>query len=161
MRLDAINFRDGSTWTSLKDLIYPVGSIFMRADKTDNPGSVIGGTWAQIQGRFLLGASSSYAIKSTGGAATHTLTINEIPSHNHSLENLDSMISTTAGWSPQSGVGDRLYYGRYASARSINEFIGTNTANRGGAKPTAICLLIKSWLFGKGLLSFPFGGVVA
>lgn len=134
MRLDAINFRDGSTWTSLKDLIYPVGSIFMRADKTNNPGSVVGGTWAQIQGRFLLGASSSYAIKSTGGAATHTLTINEIPSHNHSLENLDSMVSTTAGWNPQSGMGDKLYYGRYAPARSINEFIGKNTANSGGGQ---------------------------
>lgn len=83
MRLDSINFRDGSTWTNLKDLIYPVGSIFMKATDTDNPGSVIGDTWVQIQGKFLLGTSPSYAIKSTGGATTHTLTVNEIPSHNH------------------------------------------------------------------------------
>lgn len=85
MKLDAINFRDGSTWTSLKNLIYPVGSIFMKATDTDNPGKVIGDIWAQIQGKFLLGSSSSYAIKSTGGAATHTLTINEMSKHNHSI----------------------------------------------------------------------------
>lgn len=134
MRLDAINFRDGSAWTSLKDLIYPVGSIYMNASKTDNPGNTIGDTWAQIQNKFLLGASSSYKIGSTGGAATHTLTINEIPSHSHSLENLDSMISTYAGWNAQSGVGDKLYYGKYAAARSINEFIGKNTTNSGGGQ---------------------------
>ena len=83
MRLDSINFRDGTSWISLKDLIYPVGSIFMKATDTDNPGKVIGDTWAQIQGKFLLGASSSYVIKSTGGEDTHTLTANEMPSHNH------------------------------------------------------------------------------
>ena len=49
MRLDAINFRDGSTWTSLKDLIYPVSSIFMKATDTANPGSVIGDTQAAIK----------------------------------------------------------------------------------------------------------------
>lgn len=41
------------------------------------------GTWEQVTDRFLLAAGSSYAAGSTGGAATHTLTINEMPSHNH------------------------------------------------------------------------------
>lgn len=43
-----------------------------------------GGTsWTKIEGRFLLGASSSYPVNATGGEATHTLTINEMPSHSH------------------------------------------------------------------------------
>lgn len=36
-----------------------------------------------LRGRFLLGASASYAAKSVGGAATHVLTEAEIPSHGH------------------------------------------------------------------------------
>lgn len=44
-----------------------------------------GGTWEKIEGRFILGASSTYSVGSTGGEATHTLTINEIPSHTHTM----------------------------------------------------------------------------
>lgn len=55
----------------------------MNASKTDNPGNTIGDTWAKIESRFLLGQSSSYAIGATGGAATHTLTVKEMPSHSH------------------------------------------------------------------------------
>lgn len=48
--------------------------------------AIYGGTsWSKIEGRFLLGASSSYAVNSTGGEATHKLTISEMPSHNHKL----------------------------------------------------------------------------
>lgn len=59
-----------------------------------------GTTWVKIEGRFLLGQSSSYAINSTGGEATHTLTVNEIPSHTHNLYRLSSSVSnkdTSAG----------------------------------------------------------------
>jgi len=36
-----------------------------------------------LQNRFLLGAGSSYSNGATGGESSHTLTINEMPSHNH------------------------------------------------------------------------------
>ena len=64
------------------DLIYPVGSIYMSVNAT-NPKDLFGGTWTQIQGRFLLGMSSSYPAGSQGGEATHTLTANEMPNHTH------------------------------------------------------------------------------
>lgn len=161
MKLDEINFRDGNSWTSLKDLIYPVGSIYMNASKTDNPGNTIGGTWAKIESRFLLGQGPSYAIGATGGKATHKLTINEIPSHNHSLENLNPITGDRCGWSYQEDTGDKLFYGRYAAARYITEFIGKNTANIGGGKLTTICHLIKSLLCGREQRSLLLGGVVA
>lgn len=44
-----------------------------------------GTTWAKIEGKFLLGTSSSHAINTTGGAETVTLTVNQIPSHNHGV----------------------------------------------------------------------------
>lgn len=66
------------------DLIYPVGSIYMSVNAT-NPKELFGGTWEKIQGKFLLGMSSSYPAGSTGGEATHTLTSSEIPFHNHDI----------------------------------------------------------------------------
>ena len=48
-----------------------------------NPSQLFGGTWEQISGRFLYCTTTS---KTTGGSTTTgstTLTINQIPSHNH------------------------------------------------------------------------------
>lgn len=68
----------------ISDSIYPVGSIYLSVSATD-PGTLFGGTWQRIQDRFLLCAGTSYAAGSTGGEATHTLTLNEMPSHTHGL----------------------------------------------------------------------------
>lgn len=61
---------------------YPVGSIFLAVNNI-NPSSFFGGTWEQIKDRFLLCAGSTYKAGNTGGEATHTLTVAEMPSHNH------------------------------------------------------------------------------
>ena len=66
------------------DNVYPVGSIYMNVNST-NPGTLFGGTWEQIQGRFLLGMSSSYPAGSQGGEAEHTLTSDELPVHIHEV----------------------------------------------------------------------------
>ncbi|MBD9297013.1 MAG: hypothetical protein EGS06_08460 [Megamonas funiformis] len=69
--------------------IYPVGSIYMSTVST-NPATLFGfGTWeAMPAGRVLLAQGKSdwgttYEAGSTGGEATHKLTVGEIPSHNH------------------------------------------------------------------------------
>ena len=36
-----------------------------------------------LRDRFIVGAGNTYKVKDTGGEATHTLTTNEMPSHNH------------------------------------------------------------------------------
>ena len=74
--------------------IYPVGAIYISASST-NPGTLFGGTWEQIKDRFLLAAGSSYSAGATGGEATHTLTANEMPSHNHAPANRDIAGSDT------------------------------------------------------------------
>lgn len=63
---------------------YPVGSIFLAVNNI-NPSTYFGGTWEQIKDRFLLCAGSTYTAGSTGGEATHKLTVSEMPSHKHSL----------------------------------------------------------------------------
>lgn len=62
--------------------IYPVGSIYMSINNV-NPSTLFGGTWEQIKDTFLLSAGDTYTAGNTGGEATHTLTVNEIPSHRH------------------------------------------------------------------------------
>lgn len=64
--------------------IYPVGSIYMNTTNV-NPGTLFGGTWEQIQGRFLLGQSSWHAAGSTGGAESVTLSAAQLPAHTHSI----------------------------------------------------------------------------
>lgn len=67
---------------TLVDMVYPVGSIYISVNTT-NPGTLFGGTWEQIKDRFILAAGGSYTVGSTGGEATHTLTVNEMPRHSH------------------------------------------------------------------------------
>ena len=64
--------------------IYPVGSIYMSFRNT-SPASFIGGSWSQLSNTFLY-ASTSDVVEGNGarfGEANHKLTVNEIPSHNH------------------------------------------------------------------------------
>lgn len=65
--------------------MYPVGSIYMSVNST-NPSTLFGGTWQRIQGRFLFAADSKHAAGSTGGEETHKLTVEEMPSHSHTIE---------------------------------------------------------------------------
>lgn len=62
--------------------VYPVGSIYMSLSSTD-PKTLFGGTWERLKDRFLLAAGDKYSVGATGGEATHTLTKDEMPSHNH------------------------------------------------------------------------------
>lgn len=89
--------------TDLLNLVYPIGSIYMSVNNV-SPATLFGGTWEQIEDRFLLAAGSSYSAGSTGGAATVALTVNQLPSHNHGF--LDYW---TTYW-------DGVAYGRLAVA---------------------------------------------
>lgn len=48
--------------------------------------AIIGDYVPDLRDRFIVGAGSSYGLNNTGGEAVHTLTENEMPRHNHSLE---------------------------------------------------------------------------
>lgn len=73
---------------------YPVGAIYLSVSDTD-PATLFGGTWERLGGRFLLGADATYTAGSTGGEAEHTLTIDEMPRHNHEVDNLNASGNTT------------------------------------------------------------------
>lgn len=70
------------------DKVYPIGSVYISANNA-NPNAIIGGTWEEFAtGRTLIGYNPDdddlKAIGMTGGEKTHTLTVEEMPLHNHS-----------------------------------------------------------------------------
>lgn len=70
---------------TIGEYIYPVGSIYISVNKV-NPATLFGGTWEQIKDRFLLAYGDTYNNGATGGEATHTLTSQEMPTHNHTYD---------------------------------------------------------------------------
>ena len=62
--------------------IYPVGGIYISAT---NPAAFFGGTWTEIQGKFLLGRGSGRAAGVSSGREKVTLVENNIPAHTHAI----------------------------------------------------------------------------
>lgn len=81
---DSYLFDKQNAMRSVLDFFYPVGSIYISTSSTFNPQTAWGGTWKKTaDGRCLIGASDKYPLRSTGGEAEHTLTVNEMPTHRH------------------------------------------------------------------------------
>jgi hypothetical protein len=114
------------TVSALFDLIYPVGSIYYTNDANFSPNVSFNGTWEQIKDVFLLAAGDDYVGGTSGGEATHKLTVNEMPEHKH---------------------GERGYYstntgvttGSHAHVRSRTPISGdpldSSMENAGGGQP--------------------------
>lgn len=120
------------------DNVYPIGSIYMNVNST-NPGTLFGGTWEQIQGRFLLGMSSSYPAGSQGGEASHTLTTAEMPSHEHNPANeagYSGFITNSKKAFSIGDMGSQSGSGRYYPYASAEFDISRNTltGTTGGGK---------------------------
>lgn len=104
--------------------IYPVGSIYMNTSST-SPATLFGfGTWiALAAGQMLMGAGNgSYPAGSTGGSATTTIGLDNLPAHDHSITDKahNHTYVQATGSLPQSGS-------------STNCLTSTTTANTGNA----------------------------
>lgn len=126
-----------SAWLTAQGA-YPVGAIYLSVTDVD-PAALFGGTWERIsQGRFLIGAGAnaanttdywgSYAAGAEnfpsgemGGEATHTLTVDEMPSHTHPE---GPELSNTKAWG-LTGTGE--------GANAVVDQ-GTTTSATGGGK---------------------------
>lgn len=73
---------------------YPIGSIFTSVDST-SPATLFGGTWEQLTDTFLYASNTadSDSTTATAGEATHTLTGNEMPNHNHRVMDWTIIVS--------------------------------------------------------------------
>ena len=124
---------------SICNLIYPVGSIYMSVNTT-NPSTLFGGTWTRLKDRFLLGAGDTYSTNgATGGSATHTLTVDQMPSHTHT-QNSHTHTGRFKGFSGISTSTNGWYFGRRiisedsydGTAQTTNGTTATNQNTGGG-----------------------------
>jgi hypothetical protein len=88
---------------SIIDTVYPVGSIYLAYNHT-NPGTLFPGTtWARIENAFPWFTGSTGTIGQTGGEREVTLTVNQIPAHNHGGTYTNAGTSRTHAWLASDG----------------------------------------------------------
>lgn len=68
----------------------PIGGIILWSGSTSNipiKWQLCDGTngTPDLRGQFVIGAGGSYSVGNTGGESEHTLTVDEMPSHNHTF----------------------------------------------------------------------------
>ena len=101
---------------SILDLIYPIGAIAIGAKPSI-------GTWERIQGRFLWASNAAHPAGSTGGEETHTLSVNEMPSHSHKYDMM---------WTASPG-NDQLARGNAGFSLLYRK--GITSSSTGGGQP--------------------------
>lgn len=122
------------------ELVYPKGAIYISTVATD-PSVLFGfGTWEQIKDTFLLASGSKYIAGSTGGEAYHTLTVNEMPVHSHTVNahshdiGLDNDTTYgTYGWSLHVNANGNSVTGAQKTVTSGTSSPNTNTIGGGVA----------------------------
>lgn len=104
---------------------YPVGAIYCSTVET-NPHDLFGfGTWEYIeQGRVLLSQGDKYSAGSTGGAETHTLTVQEMPSHKHGGATGDGGAHTHTGAASEAGTHTHTGSTYNTSNNGSNQYYG-------------------------------------
>lgn len=116
---------------NLLELIFPIGSLYITQENI-NPSTILGfGTWERFKGKVCVGLDENdiafNAIRKTGGEKTHTLTIEEMPSHKPSINTWKNNNDVTWG----TGVRDDLGFSNIAnsgdgSLQTSNDFLGFN-----------------------------------
>lgn len=116
--IHAVREAVNNNWLS----IYPVGSIYMSVNNV-NPSTIFGGTWQQIKDRFLLSSGDTYISGNTGGSATNTLSVNNLPSHKHQYSKAGGTNQTTLilGTMPK----HHHIYSKYENKVTINNGTGS------------------------------------
>ncbi|MDD3096013.1 MAG: hypothetical protein PHD63_07215 [Candidatus Marinimicrobia bacterium] len=87
---EATAYTDASYNSHVVPYLVPVGTIVMWYGTSATVPSgwhICDGTTGtpDLRDKFVVGAGTTYAKGATGGAATHTLTTNEMPAHTHSI----------------------------------------------------------------------------
>ena len=121
-------YTSGSLVNDLLNRVYPVGSIYMSAVNI-SPASFLGGTWQAIeQGRMLMAAGSSWQAGTTGGATYHTLTVAEMPAHDHSATETAAGGHTHGASTTSAGA-----HSHSGSTNSTGNHYHTGTTNGAGS----------------------------
>lgn len=122
--------------TSLGDI--PIGGIILWSGSINNIPknySLCNGSngTPNLTDRFVIGAGDTYDVGSSGGEATHTLTISEMPQHNHandfSIESDGSHSHSLSLYRP----GSSSSYVRAADAKTNSPTVPEGTVRTGSS----------------------------
>lgn len=115
---------------------HPVGSLYWTSSN-ENPATTFGGgTWTQIKDKFILAAGDTYSNGGTGGAATVTLTANQIPSHKHTGTTDNGGVQHTHGMNHVHYSSGRTAATGDHSHTTLNSISTTTTSGAGGHSHT-------------------------
>lgn len=116
--------------SEIVNLVYPVGSLYFSMSDVD-PANFIGGTWTRVEDRFVLAAGDVYSAGTTGGESSHVLTIDEMPSHSHSilLNSASSASYDTWDYSFGASKANRNYYSQSPAAPIVGNTGGSVAHN--------------------------------
>ena len=108
--------------SSVLQKAFPVNSYFI-SNSTSDPVNILGfGVWTRINGQFLYSGTAASAVGQTGGEATHTLTVQEIPrlavktsgagDSGQMNDGESGRLAVSVGWGPcQTGDGANVITG--------------------------------------------------
>ncbi len=110
------------------DSMHPVGSIYLSVTST-NPGTFMGGTWVRVaSAKYLIGYDSDNKwfdkLGANGGSngksgnwtsENTTLTIDQIPSHNHGSKSLTGKTPNLFTGTQNTGTNGIVSWGKYSN----------------------------------------------
>ena len=91
---EKLNYLYGQLQTTASKL-YPVGSVYISFNSTD-PSTLFGGVWQRLKDTFLLVNGDQYAPNTTGGSATKSIAVSNLPAHNHTVSSSGSHTHSSA-----------------------------------------------------------------
>jgi hypothetical protein len=97
--LGNIYIKDSADWNTYLDLVYPIGALYISATST-SPASLLGGTWSSVTGGKYLRANASF---DNGGS--NTISIDQMPSHNHGWKQWNFIQHKVYGYSGGTAYG--------------------------------------------------------
>jgi hypothetical protein len=104
-----------ATWSTIMNLVYPIGSVVTLGVSTD-PATLFGiGTWTEIEGKVIVGISNEAGdeafdtLNETGGVQTVTLTAAQsgLPAHTHPINYSSPSNVTGDGFDDAAGSGTK------------------------------------------------------
>ena len=116
----------------LMELVFPIGSTYITQSNT-NPNTILNfGTWERLKGKVCVGLdendSNFNKVRKTGGSSTVTLTVNQIPSHDHE--------SPSGGYFVEDGgSGSNMYTQSGDNFATKSSTPSRNVKSTGGGQP--------------------------
>lgn len=104
--------------------MHPVGCYYT-SDKPTNPGKLFGGIWESVRGVFILAESDAYPAGTVAGEEKVTLTVSEMPEHNHTF------MASPYLWNERDGTSNEIISPTAGTAKAVYK----TTASVGGSKP--------------------------